>query len=66
MKQDCIEKFSKEYVEWYNTIPQQIEKIKREIEFENETNRIMKTANEELKKRHEQTMNDLKYKKRVR
>ena len=66
MIQDCIEKFSKEYVEWHKTIPQQIEKIKREIEFENETNRIMKTANEELKKRHEQTMNNLKYKKRVR
>ena len=66
MIQDCIEKFSKEYVEWYKTIPQQIEKIKREIESENETNRIMKSADEELKKRHEQTMYDLKYKKRVR
>lgn len=66
MIQDCIEKFSKEYVEWYKTIPQQIEKIKREIELENETNRIIKKADEELKKRYEQTMNDLKYKKRVR
>jgi hypothetical protein len=65
MKQDCIEKFSKEYVEWYKTIPQQIEKIKKEIEFENEVNRVMKKTDEELKKRHEQTMNDLKYKKRV-
>lgn len=66
MKQDCIEKFSKEYVEWYKTIPQQIEKIKREIELENEANRVMKSADEELKKRNEQTMYDLKYKKRVR
>ena len=66
MKQDCIEKFSKEYVEWYKTIPQQIEKIKREIELDNEANRVMKTANEELKKRNEQIMYDLKYKKRVR
>ena len=65
MIQDCIEKFSKEYVEWYKTIPQQIEKIKKEIEFENETNRIIKKTDEELKKRHEQTMNSLKYKKRV-
>ena len=65
MIQDCIEKFSKEYVEWYKTIPQQIEKIKKEIEFENEVNRVMKKADEELKKRHEQTMNNLKYKKRV-
>jgi hypothetical protein len=65
MIQDCIEKFSKEYVEWYKTIPQQIEKIKKEIEFENEVNRVMKKTDEELKKRHEQTMNDLKYKKRV-
>ena len=66
MIQDCIEKFSKEYVEWYKTIPQQIEKIKREIELENEANRVMKTADEELKKRNEQIMYDLKYKKRVR
>ena len=66
MKQDCIEKFSKEYVEWYNTIPQQIEKIKREIELENEANRVIKSADEELKKRNEQIMYDLKYKKRVR
>lgn len=66
MKQDCIEKFSKEYVDWYKTIPQQIEKIKREIELENEANRVMKSADEELKKRNEQTMYDLKYKKRVR
>lgn len=66
MIQDCIEKFSKEYVEWHKTIPQQIEKIKREIELENEVNRVMKTANEELKKRNEQTMYDLKYKKKVR
>jgi len=64
--QDCIEKFSKEYVEWYKTIPQQIEKIKKEIELENETNRMIKNTDEELKKRHEQTMNNLKYKKRVR
>ena len=66
MKQDCIEKFSKEYMEWYKTIPQQIEKIKREIELENEANRVMKSADEELKKRNEQIMYDLKYKKRVR
>ena len=66
MIQDCIEKFSKEYVEWYKTIPQQIEKIKREIELENEANRVMKNADEELKKRNEQIMYDLKYKKRVR
>ena len=66
MIQDCIEKFSKEYVEWYKTIPQQIEKIKKEIELENEANRVMKSADEELKKRNEQTMYDLKYKKRVR
>ena len=66
MIQDCIEKFSKEYVEWYKTIPQQIEKIKREIELENEVNRVMKSADEELKKRNEQIMYDLKYKKRVR
>ena len=66
MIQDCIEKFSKEYVEWYKTIPQQIEKIKKEIELENETNRMIKNTDEELKKRHEQTMNNLKYKKRVR
>lgn len=66
MIQDCIEKFSKEYVEWYKTIPQQIEKIKREIELENEANRVMKSADEELKKRNEQIMYDLKYKKRVR
>ena len=66
MIQDCIEKFSKEYVEWYNNIPQQIEKIKKEIELENEANRVMKSADEELKKRNEQTMYDLKYKKRVR
>lgn len=66
MIQDCIEKFSKEYVEWYKTIPQQIEKIKKEIELENETNRVMKIADEELKKRNEQIMYDLKYKKRVR
>ena len=66
MIQDCVEKFSKEYVEWYKTIPQQIEKIKREIELENEANRVMKTADEELKKRNEQIMYDLKYKKRVR
>lgn len=66
MKQDCIEKFSKEYVEWYKTIPQQIEKIKKEIELENEANRVMKSADEELKKRNEQIMYDLKYKKRVR
>jgi hypothetical protein len=64
--QDCIEKFSKEYVEWYKTIPQQIEKIKREIELENEANRVMKNADEELKKRNEQIMYDLKYKKYVR
>lgn len=66
MIQDCIEKFSKEYVEWYKTIPQQIEKIKREIQLENEANRIMKSADEELKKRNKQIMYDLKYKKRVR
>ena len=66
MIQDCIEKFSKEYVEWYKTIPQQIEKIKMEIELENEANRVMKNADEELKKRNEQIMYDLKYKKRVR
>lgn len=66
MIQDCIEKFSKEYVEWYKTIPQQIEKIKKEIELENEANRVMKSADEELKKRNEQIMYDLKYKKRVR
>ena len=66
MIQDCIEKFSKEYVEWYKTIPQQIEKIKKEIELENEANRIMKRADEELKKRNEQIMFDLKYKKRER
>ena len=65
MIQDCIEKFSKEYVEWHKTIPQQIEKIKREIELENEANRVMKSADEELKKRNEQIMFDLKYKKRV-
>jgi len=64
--QDCIEKFNKEYVEWYKTIPQQIEKIKMEIELENEANRVMKNADEELKKRNEQIMYDLKYKKRVR
>ena len=66
MIQDCIEKFNKEYVEWYKTIPQQIEKIKMEIELENEANRVMKNADEELKKRNEQIMYDLKYKKRVR
>ena len=66
MIQDCVEKFSKEYVEWYKTIPQQIEKIKKEIELENEANRVMKSADEELKKRNEQIMYDLKYKKRVR
>ena len=66
MIQDCIEKRTKEYIEWYKTIPQQIEKIKKEIELENEVNRVMKSADEELQKRHEQTMNNLKYKKRVR
>ena len=66
MIQDCIEKFSKEYVEWYKTIPQQIEKIKREIELENEANRVMKSADEELKKRNEQIMYDLNHKKYVR
>ena len=65
MKQDCIEKFSKEYVERNKNNPQKKEKIKKEIEFENETNKIIKKADEELKKRHEQTMNNLKYKKRV-
>ena len=37
-----------------------------EIELENEANRVMKNADEELKKRNEQIMYDLKYKKRVR
>ena len=47
------------------TIPQQIEKVKEEIERENKTNRIMTTTKEQLQKKQEQSMFDLKYKKRV-
>ena len=65
MIKDCIEKHSKEYIEWYKTIPQQIENVKEEIERENKTNRIMTTTKEQLQKRQEQIMFDLKYKKRV-
>ena len=66
MIQDCIEKRTKEYIQWYKTIEQQIEKIKIKIEEENKYNRIIKNADEELKKRNEQIMYDLKYKKYVR
>ena len=65
MENDCVEKRTKEYIEWYKTIPQQIEKVKEEIERENKTNRIMTTTKEQLQKRQEQIMFDLKYKKRV-
>ena len=65
MIKDCIEKHSKEYIEWYKTIPQQIENVKEEIERENKTNRIITTTQEQLQKRQEQIMFDLKYKKRV-
>ena len=65
MEQDCIEKRTKEYIEWYKTIPQQIENVKKEIEQQNKVDRIMTTTNEQLKKRKEQIMFDLKYKKRV-
>ena len=66
MENDCVEKRTKEYIEWYKTIPQQIEKVKEEIERENKTNRIMTTTKEQLQKRQEEIMFDLKYKKRVR
>ena len=66
MIKDCIEKHSKEYIEWHKTIPQQIKKVKEEIKLENEANRTMKTANEQLKKRKEQIMYDLNHKKYVR
>ena len=65
MIKDCIEKHSKEYIEWHKTIPQQIKKVKEEIERENKTNRIMTTTKEQLQKKQEQSMFDLKYKKRV-
>jgi len=65
MKQDCIEKFSKEYIKWYKTIPQQIEKAKREMEFEREVNQGIKLTNSKIEKRKKQIMFDLKYKKKV-
>lgn len=66
MEQDCIEKRTKEYIEWYKTIPQQIENVKKEIEQQNKVDRIMTTTNEQLKKRKEQIMYDLNNKKYVR
>jgi len=65
MENDCVEKRTKEYIEWYKTIPQQIEKVKKEIEQQNKVDRIMTTTKEQLQKRQEQIMFDLKYKKRV-
>ena len=65
MENDCVEKRTKEYIEWYKTIPQQIENVKKEIEQQNKVNRIMTTTKEQLQKRQEQIMFDLKYKKRV-
>jgi len=53
------------YIEWYKTIPQQIENVKKEIKQENKVDRIMTTTKEQLQKRQEQIMFDLKYKKRV-
>ena len=35
---DCMEKHSKENIERHKTIPQQIKKIKEEIERKNKTN----------------------------
>ena len=65
MENDCVEKRTKEYIEWYKTIPQQIENVKKEIKQENKVDRIMTTTQEQLQKRQEQIMFDLKYKKRV-
>ena len=66
MIKDCIEKHSKEYIEWHKTIPQQIENVKKEIKQQNKVDRIMTTTKEQLQKRQEEIMFDLKYKKRVR
>jgi len=65
MANDCVEKRTKEYIEWYKTIPQQIENVKKEIAQQNKLDRIMTTTKEQLQKRKEQIMFDLKYKKRV-
>ena len=66
MENDCVEKRTKEYIEWYKTIPQQIENVKKEIEQQNKVNRIMTTTNEQLEKRKEKIMYDLNHKKYVR
>ena len=66
MENDCVEKRTKEYIEWYKTIPQQIENVKKEIKQQNKVDRIMTTTNEQLKKRKEQIMYDLNNKKYVR
>ena len=66
MENDCVEKRTKEYIEWYKTIPQQIENVKKEIEQQNKVDRIMTTTKEQVQKRKEQIMYDLNHKKYVR
>ena len=66
MIQDCIEKRTKEYIEWYRTIHQQLKELKQKHEKERWVNGVIQKSNDNIKKRNEQIMYDLNYKKYVR
>lgn len=65
MIQDCREKRSEEYKRWFESIPQQLKELKQKHEKKRWINGVIQKSNNNIKKRKEQIMFDLKYKKRV-
>jgi len=63
--QDCREKRSEEYKRWFESIPQQLKELKQKHEKKRWINGVIQKSNNNIKKRKEQIMFDLKYKKRV-
>jgi len=66
MIQDCLEKRSEEYKRWFESIPQQLKELKQKHEKERWINVVIQKSNNNTKKRNEQIMYDLNYKKYVR
>ena len=66
MIQDCLEKRSEEYKRWFESIPQQLKELKQKNENERWINAVIQKSNNNIKKRNEQIIYDLNYKKYVR
>ena len=66
MIQDCLEKRSEEYKRWFESIPQKLKELKQKNEKERWINAVIQKSNNNIKKRNEQIMYDLNYKKYVR